>query len=89
MGEKVFTSRDGNRYLESKVGEKIHKAAQKQKADHYEERATIRENKRVNKESGSNSYAKDNQATIKKLKGVKLTPVSDKDIKILKNTAKD
>ena len=40
-------------------------------------------------ESGSNSYAKDNQATIKKLKGVKLTPVSDKDIEILKNTAKD
>ena len=89
MGEKVFTSRDGNRYLESKVGEKIHKAAQKQKADHYEERATIRENKRVNKESGSNSYAKDNQATIKKLKGVKLTPVSDKDIEKFQNTAKD
>ena len=40
-------------------------------------------------ESGSNSYAKSNQATIKKLKGVKLTPVSDKDIKILKKTAKD
>ena len=40
-------------------------------------------------ESGSNSYAKDNQATIKKLKGVKLTPVSDKDIKTLKKTAKD
>ena len=40
-------------------------------------------------ESGSNSYAKSNQATIKKLKGVKLTPVSDKDIKTLKKTAKD
>ena len=40
-------------------------------------------------ESGSNSYAKSNQATIKKLKGVKLTPVSDKDIKILRKTAKD
>ena len=40
-------------------------------------------------ESGSNSYAKSNQATIKKLKGVKLTPVSDKDIEILRNTAKD
>jgi hypothetical protein len=36
-------------------------------------------------ESGSNSYAKSNQATIKKLKGVKLTPVSDKDIETLKN----
>ena len=40
-------------------------------------------------ESGSNSYAKSNQATIKKLKGVKLTPVSDKDIEIIKNTTKD
>ena len=40
-------------------------------------------------ESGTNSYAKSNQATITKLKGVKLTPVSDKDIKILKKTAKD
>ena len=68
MGEKVFTSKDGNRYLESRVGEKIHKAAQKQKADHYEERATIRENKRGNKESGTNTYAKDNQRAIKKLK---------------------
>jgi hypothetical protein len=36
-------------------------------------------------ESGSNSYASSNQATIKKLKGVKLTPVSDKDIETLKN----
>ena len=36
-------------------------------------------------ESGSNSYAKSNQATIKKLKGVKLTPLSDKDIETLKN----
>ena len=40
-------------------------------------------------ESGSNSYAKSNQATIKKLKGVKLTPVSDKDIEKFQNTAKD
>ena len=40
-------------------------------------------------ESGSNSYAKSNQATIKKLKGVKLTPVSDKDIETVKKTAKD
>ena len=40
-------------------------------------------------ESGTNSYAKSNQATITKLKGVKLTPVSDKDIKILRKTAKD
>ena len=40
-------------------------------------------------ESGSNSYAKSVQDTIKKLKGVKLTPVSDKDIKTLKKTAKD
>ena len=68
MGEKVFTSRDGNPYLESRVGSKIHTAAQKQKADHYEERATIRENKRGNKESSTNTYAKDNQAAIKKLK---------------------
>ena len=40
-------------------------------------------------ESGSNSYAKSNQATIKKLKDVKLTPVSDKDIEILRKTTKD
>ena len=68
MGEKVFTSRDGNPYLISRVGKDIHKMAQKQKADHYEERATIRENKRGNKESGTNTYAKDNQSAIKKLK---------------------
>ena len=37
-------------------------------------------------ESGSNSYAKSNQATIKKLKGVKLTPVSDRDIEIVTDT---
>ena len=36
-------------------------------------------------ESGSNSYASSNQATIRKLKGVKLTPVSDKDIETLKD----
>ena len=36
-------------------------------------------------ESGSNSYAKSVQDTIKKLKGAKLTPVSDKDIKKLKD----
>ena len=40
-------------------------------------------------ESGSNSYAKSNQATIKKLKGVKLTPVSNKDKGIKKNETKD
>ena len=37
-------------------------------------------------ESGSNSYAKSNQATIKKLKGVKLTPISDRDIEIVTDT---
>ncbi len=36
-------------------------------------------------ESGSNSYAKSVKDTIKKLKGVKLAPVSDKDIKTLKD----
>ena len=40
-------------------------------------------------ESGSNSYAKATQAAITKLKGVKLTPVSDKDIETVKKTAKD
>ena len=35
-------------------------------------------------ESGTNSYAKSVQGAIKKLKGVKLTPVSDKDIETLK-----
>ena len=35
-------------------------------------------------ESGSNSYASSNQATIKKLKGAKLYPVSNKDIETLK-----
>ena len=39
-------------------------------------------------ESGSNSYAKSNQDTIKKLKklGTKLTPASDKDIEIVTDT---
>ena len=38
-------------------------------------------------ESGSNSYASSNQATIRKLQsmGTKLTPVSDKDIETLKD----
>ena len=33
--EQVYHSRDGNPYLKSKVGEKIHKAAQKQKQEAY------------------------------------------------------
>ena len=33
--EKVYHSKDGKPYLISKVGEKIHKAAQKQKQDAY------------------------------------------------------
>jgi len=37
-------------------------------------------------ESGTNSYAKSNQATITKLKGVKLTPISDRDIEIVTDT---
>ena len=37
-------------------------------------------------ESGSNSYAKDNQATIKKLKSQQLTPVSDRDIELVTDT---
>ena len=37
-------------------------------------------------ESGSNSYAKATQAAITKLKGVKLTPISDRDIEIVTDT---
>ena len=40
-------------------------------------------------ESGTNSYSKTTRAAIKALKSVKLTPVSDKDIKILRKSIKD